>query len=175
MRGWWLIGIVLLSGCTGLPSGVTPVSGFMIEHYTGKWYEIARLDHRFERGLSHVTAEYSMNDDGSIRVVNRGYDSSSESWQEAVGKAYPLGDPGVGRLKVSFFGPFYGAYNILEIDRQDYQYTLVSGPTRDYLWILSRKPVLEPTILDDLVSSARELDFDTDSLIYVDHEEVKQY
>jgi len=170
MRYWLLVIAIFLGGCTGLPSGVSPVSDYDVERYTGKWYEIARLDHRFERGLSNVTAEYSMADDGSIRVVNRGYDNDGKSWQEAIGKAYPLGDPTVGQLKVSFFGPFYGGYNILKLDREDYQYSLVSGPSRSYLWILARQPKLEPAILDELISYARELEYDTDSLIYVDHE-----
>lgn len=161
--------LVWLAGCTGVPDGVTPVSDFDLERYLGKWYEIARLDHSFERGLSHVTAEYSMRDDGGVKVVNRGYDITSQQWKEAVGKAYPVAEPTEGRLKVSFFGPFYGGYNIVALDRENYRYSLVVGPNRSYLWILSREPQMAPGMYRELVQKAGELGFATDSLIYVDH------
>jgi apolipoprotein D and lipocalin family protein len=158
-----------LGACTGIPQGVTPVSEFEVERYLGKWYEIARLDHSFERGLDNVTATYSKRDDGGIRVINRGYDRLAGEWSEAEGKAFPIGEPGIGRLKVSFFGPFYGGYNIVMLDGQEYRYSMVSGPDRSYLWILSRTPELEPSILKMLVDKAGELGFDTEALIYVDH------
>ena len=160
---------VLLSGCTGAPDGVKTVTGFELERYLGTWYEIARLDHRFERGMTNVTANYSLQDDGGVRVINRGFDTAKKDWREAIGKAYPVGDPSSGRLKVSFFGPFYGGYNIIELDKQDYQYALVSGPNFSYLWILSRSPKLERTVLAQLVQQAQQLGFDTSSLIYVEH------
>ena len=164
-----LICIVFLGGCTGLPGGVTPVTGFELERYLGTWYEIARLDHRFERGLTHVTADYSMREDGGVRVINRGFNSKEQKWEEAEGKAYVMDDAATGRLKVSFFGPFYGGYNIIELDKQDYQYSLVSGPNYSYLWILSRTPQLQPDIVRQLVQRAKDLGFDTSSLITVDH------
>ena len=160
--------LLLLSGCTGVPKGVTTVNGFDLERDLGRWYEIARLDHRFERGMSHVTANYSLLPDGGVQVINRGFDTDKQEWEEAEGKAYPVGDPTIGQLKVSFFGPFYGGYNIIELESKDYSYSLVSGPNLSYLWILSRTPQLPQTVLDQLVEKARQLGFDTDSLIYVD-------
>ena len=165
--------LLLVTGftaCTGVPEGVTTVEGFQVERYLGKWYEIARLDHSFERGLIKVTADYSLREDGGIKVVNRGFDPEKQEWQEAVGKAYFVGEPDVGQLKVSFFGPFYGAYNILELDKEAYQYSLVAGPDRSYLWLLARSPELEQPIIDKLVEKALSLGFPTDELIYVTHQ-----
>jgi apolipoprotein D and lipocalin family protein len=159
----------LLSGCTGMPENVTVVEGFDSERYLGRWYEIARLDHSFERGLSHVTATYTRRRDGGIEVRNRGYDMQSGEWREALGKAYPLGEAGQGRLKVSFFGPFYGSYNILMLDHEAYAYALVAGPDRDFLWIMAREPQLAKATLKQLVDEAERLGFDTGGLIYVDH------
>ncbi|MEQ8206305.1 MAG: lipocalin family protein [Woeseia sp.] len=158
------------SGCVGTPEGVEPVAEFELNRYLGKWYEIARLDHRFERGMSNVTATYSMRDDGGVSVVNRGYKDSDGEWNDATGKAYFVGDADVGQLKVSFFGPFYGGYNIIELDKDRYQYALIAGPDRDYLWILARAPSLDPAISSRLVAKARALGFPTDELIYVDHD-----
>ena len=160
---------VLLVGCTGMPEGIVTVDDFELERYLGTWYEIARLDHRFERGLSNVTANYSMKEDGGVRVLNRGRNADGE-WEEAEGKAYFVDRPDAGRLKVSFFGPFYGGYNIVELDKVDYGYALVVGPNRDYLWILARQPDLDAATLQRLVAAARELDFPVDDLIYVEHD-----
>lgn len=159
--------LLLLNGCTGAPDGVVVVKDFEIDRYLGTWYEIARLDHRFERGLSQITANYSMRDDGGVHVVNRGYNTEEDEWDEAIGKAYFVGDSDVGQLKVSFFGPFYGGYNIIELDKAGYQYSLVAGPNRDYLWILSRTPQLDEATLEALVNKARDLGFATDELIFV--------
>lgn len=161
--------VLLATGCTGLPEGVTPVSGFDVNRYLGEWHEIARLDHRFERGLQKVSAQYSLRDDGGIRVLNRGYDAAQDAWKEAEGKAYFIDDPETGRLKVSFFGPIYGSYNIIELDHEDYRYALVCGPNRSYLWILARQPDLDAAIVGQLVVRAQQLGFDTDRLIYVKH------
>ena len=168
-RLFCILSVLLVSACTGIPEGVSPVTGFDVNRYTGNWYEIARLDHSFERGLQQVTAEYSVREDGGIRVINRGYDTKKQAWQQAEGKAYFIGDRDIGRLKVSFFGPFYGAYNIMELDRDDYQYAMISGPDKSYLWILARTPTLEQGILDRLVNQAADLGFDNEQLIYVDH------
>lgn len=159
---------VLVAGCGQIPEGLTAVEGFEQDRYLGKWYEIARLDHRFERGLEQVTANYSVRDDGSIDVLNRGFDTAKGEWREARGKARFAGDPGIAMLRVSFFGPFYGGYNVLDLDR-DYQIALVAGPTRDYLWILARRPDPSREEVDRLVRRAGELGFDTASLIYVTH------
>jgi len=157
----------LLSGCTGVPEGVAPVRGFDLERYLGTWYEIARLDHSFERGLINVTANYSLRDDGGVRVVNKGFDPQRQVWKQAEGKAYFVKSPNTGYLKVSFFGPFYGAYVILELDHAAYQYALVSGPNRDYLWILARQPELAESVKKGLLEKAKGLGFATDDLIWV--------
>jgi apolipoprotein D and lipocalin family protein len=169
-RPLWLLGVLFASGCLGVPDGVTPVSGFELDRYLGTWYEIARLDHRFERGLSNVTATYRPRDGAGIEVINRGYDPDAGTWREAQGKASFIGDPDVGALKVSFFGPFYGAYNIIALDRDEYRYALVCGPDRSYLWILAREPQLPDAVLRELVARAGALGFPTADLLYVDHD-----
>ena len=120
--------VLILCGCVGIPANVKPVENFKLERYLGKWYEIARLDHSFERGLTRVTAEYSLWDDGGVRVMNRGYFAIENRWKEAEGKAYFVRGSDQGYLKVSFFGPFYGAYIVFELDHKNYQYSLVCGP-----------------------------------------------
>jgi Bacterial lipocalin len=156
-----------LAGCTGIPEGVDPIRGFELDRYLGTWHEIARLDHSFERGLSDVTAEYSLRDDGGVRVINSGLDTVSGQRKSAEGKAYFVDNPSVGRLKVSFFGPFYGAYNIVALDKADYSYVMIAGNSTDYLWILARSPKLEPALLRQLVQQAQELGFPTQDLIYL--------
>ena len=159
--------LLFLPGCTGIPDGVSPITGFDVNRYLGTWYEIARLDHSFERDLEQVTAEYSLRDDGGIRVLNKGYNSVKQRWEQAEGKAYFTGDSKVGRLKVSFFGPFYGGYNIIDLDHEDYQYALVSGPNTSYLWILARQPVLDAAIVRQLLAKASRYGFDTSRMIFV--------
>lgn len=162
-----IICAVLLSGCLGMPESVKPVSGFELNNYLGKWYEVARLDHSFERGLSQVTAEYSARNDGGVSVLNRGYSEDKGEWKEAEGKAYFVNSQTDGYLKVSFFGPFYGSYVVFELDRENYRYAFVSGPNTDYLWLLSRTPTVEPEIMEKFVQMSRERGFDTERLIYV--------
>src|SRR5450631_1213142 len=106
MKKIWNLLTMLLTGCVGIPENVKPVQNFKPERYLGTWYEIARLDHRFERGLSRVTANYSLRDDGGLEVVNRGYSSKEKKWKEAEGRAYFVKGKDQGFLKVSFFGPF---------------------------------------------------------------------
>lgn len=162
--------ILFLTGCVGIPEDIKPVENFRLEKYLGKWYEIARLDHSFERGLSRVTADYSLRDDGGVRVLNRGYSAEKNSWKEAEGKAYFVKGSDQGYLKVSFFGPFYGSYVIFELDHEHYQYALVCGPDKSYLWILARSPELEDDIKNVLLKKAAASGFDTDKLIFVDHD-----
>lgn len=164
-----LLLLAVQSGCSGAPDGVEVVTGFELDRYLGTWYEIARLDHSFERGLSAVTANYSMREDGGVHVVNRGFSSEAGDFDEATGKAYFVGANDIGRLKVSFFGPFYGGYNIIELDKTAYQYSMVAGPNRSYLWILSRTPEIDPNTLKALTDKASELGFATQDLIFVEH------
>jgi apolipoprotein D and lipocalin family protein len=161
--------LTFLSGCVGIPDNVVPVGEFDVNRYLGTWYEIARLDHSFERGLEKVTAEYSLRSDGGVKVINRGFNPKSDTWKEVAGKAYFINDTSIGRLKVSFFGPFYGGYNIIELDKKNYSYSLICGPSKNYLWILARKPEMEESIKVELIKKAKTLGFDTDKLIFVKH------
>lgn len=158
---------LLICGCVAVPENVKPVHDFNLEKYLGKWYEIARLDHSFERGLTRVTATYSMRDDGGVKVVNRGYSEKDDAWRQAEGKAYFVKTPDVGYLKVSFFGPFYGSYVVFELDKKDYEYSAVSGPDKSYLWVLARRPTIKKELLDRIIKKAAALGFDTDKLILV--------
>ncbi|MGD8176561.1 lipocalin family protein [Marinimicrobium sp. ARAG 43.8] len=162
-----LLAVMLLSGCsnTGIPEGLEPVENLDVQRYLGQWHEIVRLDHGFEEGLEQVTATYSLREDGGVKVVNRGYNSESGEWEEAEGKAYFIEDDTTGRLKVSFFGPFYGGYNIIELD-EDYQYAMITGPDRSYFWLLFRSPEPDAERVEQLVNRADELGFDTDAFIY---------
>lgn len=160
---------LFLTGCVGIPENVKPVGQFELEKYLGKWYEIARLDHSFERGLTRVTAEYSVRDDGGVRVLNRGYSEKDRAWKEAEGKAYFVERPDQGYLKVSFWGPFYGSYVVFELDRESYQYALVCGPNRSYLWLLARSSQIEQGLKDTLIATAATLGFETSNLVFVDH------
>lgn len=159
---------LLLCGCTGLPVNTAPVDNFEIERYLGVWYEIARFDHSFERGLSHVSATYTMKDDGSIRVVNRGYSRQKGNWKTAEGSAAFVSSDKVGHLKVSFFGPFYSSYVILAIDPA-YRYALVCGPNKDYLWLLSRQSTMDASTFNHLVNTAQAMGFATSELLLVEH------
>jgi apolipoprotein D and lipocalin family protein len=167
-----LLSILLLlsiAGCVGLPENVKPVDNFKLEKYLGKWYEIARLEHSFERGLSKVTADYSLRDDGAVRVLNRGYSAEENSWKEAEGKAYFVKESDRGYLKVSFFGPFYGSYIVFGLDHENYQYSLVCGPDKSYLWILAREPEIKDDIRELLTKKAAAAGFDTGKLIFITH------
>lgn len=161
---------ILLTACTGIPEGVTPVTEFQVDRYLGKWYEIARLDHSFERGLEKVTADYALREDGGISVINRGYSPKDNKWKEAEGKAYFVDKTNEGYFKVSFFGPFYGSYIIFGLDKENYQYAFISGPNTSYLWLLSRTPTLPQAVIDKFKQQARNLGFDITKLIMVNHE-----
>jgi apolipoprotein D and lipocalin family protein len=162
--------VLLLTGCVGIPEKVKPVDHFKLEKYLGKWYEIARLDHSFERDLTRVTAEYSLRDDGGLKVANRGYSAKENKWKEAEGKAYFVKGSDQGYLKVSFFGPFYGSYIVLELDHENYEYSLVCGPDKSYLWILARSPKIKEDIKNILIAKATALGFDTNKFIYVNQD-----
>lgn len=158
---------VFQSGCVGVAPGIKPVDEFDINRYLGKWYEIARLDHSFERGLENVTAEYTLRDDGGVRVVNSGYSAKKRERQVAEGKAYFVSDKRAGHLKVSFFGPFYGSYVVFDLDKNGYEYAFVTSYSKDYLWLLSRKPTIEPQLRDRFLTIARQHGFKVEELIFV--------
>ena len=166
-----LFGTLLLAGCTTAPQGILPVDNFDLDRYLGTWYEIARLDHRFERGLSQVSASYSKRSDGGVDVINRGFNSQANKWKEAKGRAYFIGEPSVARLKVTFFWPFYGGYNVIELDQENYNYALICGPNKKYLWLLARTKTLDAGIKESLIAKAKTLGFNTSELILVKQEE----
>ena len=160
-----------LLGCTGIPEGIEPVTGFKQDRYLGTWHEIARLDHSFERGLTKVTANYRANTDGSIAVLNRGYDAEEDVWREAKGVARFIGASDVAHLKVSFFGPFYGSYIVFDLD-EDYEYAFVSGFNYDYLWLLARSPKITEGLRNEFVEKIRVLGFDPAKLVWLDQSPV---
>ena len=158
--------VLLATGCVSIPDNITPVTSFQIERYLGKWYEIARLDHRFERGLTQISAEYSMRPDGGLKVLNRGYSKEKQEWSEAEGRGYFVQSPNEAYLKVSFFGPFFGSYIVFELDTVNYQYALISGPDKSYFWLLARTPTIDDNLKKKLIAKAAALGFDTKKLIF---------
>lgn len=170
MKRLSLLLLIFLFGCTGKPDNIKPVENFQSEKYLGKWYEIARINHRFEKGLSKVTAEYSLRDGGGIKVVNRGYSAKDQQWRESVGKAFFVEDEQQAFLKVSFFGPFYGSYIVFELEQENYQYALVSGPDKSYFWLLSRTPEMDAALQKSLIDKAVQLGFDRQKIILVEQD-----
>ncbi len=152
---------------TGVPRGVQPITRFDLQRYLGRWYEVARIDHGFERGLSNASADYALRPGGRVQVINRGYHPPTGRWREARGVAAPVGDADTAHLKVSFFWPLHSSYIVFGLD-EDYQHALVSGPSHDYLWLLSRTPQLRPSARARLLEQARSAGFDTGRLLWVD-------
>lgn len=164
--------LFILSGCSSIPSGVQAVGNFDVNRYQGTWYEIARLDHSFERGLSNVSAIYTLRKDGGIDVLNKGFDKQSNRLKQVKGHACFVKDKTVGQLKVTFFWPFYGGYNVISIDYENYSHAMVCGPSRSYLWILAREKTLSRPVIDQLTKTAKNLGFKTDNLIFVEHDRI---
>ena len=160
----------ILIGCTGIPEDLKAVNNFDLNRYLGTWYEIARLDHRFERGLNNISADYTMNTNNSIKVINKGWNVTDQKWEQAEGKAYFVEQHDIGRLKVSFFGPFYGGYNIIDLDKKNYSYAMVTGPDKSYFWILSRTKQLPKAKLDALINRAKVMGFPVDKFIFVNQD-----
>jgi lipocalin len=141
-----------------------------LEKYMGKWYEIARFPHRFEKDLKCVTAEYSLLENGKVKVINRGHLTENSDKVKSVEGSANMPDKNFpGRLKVTFFWPFYGNYYVVELD-ENYQYALVGAPSRNYLWILSRNSFLESSTYDMLIVSAQKNGFDISKLEKVPHD-----
>ena len=156
--------LVLLFGCSVSKEMKTEfipaVKSFDIQRYLGTWYEIARLPNSFERGLDKVTAQYSLRDDGTIAVLNKGFDTSVGKWKEAHGKAR-FKEPRTGALlEVSFFWIFYADYKVIELDTVNYSYAMVTSTSKEYLWILSRTPHLDDSISNALLQKAGRWGFD---------------
>ncbi len=161
--------LFLFNSCVSIPKGAQAVTNFNADKYLGKWYEIARMDFRFEKNMDNTTAQYSKNDDGSIKVVNRGFKYTSNEWKEAVGKAKFVESADVARLKVSFFGPFYAGYNVVELD-EDYKYALVIGNNPGYCWILARTKTIPEDIKIKYLETAKRIGVETEKLIWPKHD-----
>lgn len=169
MRYSILVFLFFLVSCTGVPQGISPIDDFDLDRYLGDWYEIARLNHSFEDGLSKVKASYSLNPDGSVKVINRGFSTEKNEWEEAIGKALFVDEKNQGHLKVSFFGPFYGSYIIFKLD-EHYRYAYITGYNRDFLWLLSRTPTVNDAVKEDFIETVTALGFDTDEIIFVEQD-----
>ncbi len=164
-----LLGLFLLSSCKiKIPAGAEPVKNFNKDRYLGKWYEIARLDFRFEKNLKNVTADYALKKNGNISVLNQGYNYKKNKWVDAKGEAKPVGEPPVASLKVSFFKPFWAGYHV--IDLEDYRYALVIGDSLDNLWILSREKTIPEDIKQRFLAKAKSIGYQTNNLVWVKHD-----
>lgn len=161
--------VVLLYSCASIPKNAKAVKNFDIDRYLGIWYEIARFDFRFEKDLDNVSAQYSLNEDGNVIVLNSGYNYKKEEWKKAEGLAKFRGNKDVAELKVSFFGPFYAGYNVVALDK-NYQYALIAGKNLDYLWILSRTKSIPEEVKSNYLKIAEEIGYDTSKLIWVKHD-----
>ncbi len=161
--------VALLKSPAQKPKKANAVSPFDVEKYLGKWYEIARMDYKYEQGLSHVTAEYSLKSNCNLKVVNRGYNELKDEWEEATGKAKFANDPEVGQLRVSFFGPFYSGYNVIAVD-PDYEYALVAGESLDFLWILSRTTDIPEEVKQHFLEKAKLIGYKPEELVWTNHD-----
>ncbi len=161
--------VLLYRACKpSIPEGAEAVQDFNAEKYLGKWFEIARLDFRHEKNLNNVTADYSLKPDGSVKVVNRGYNYKKNEWEEAIGEARFVNEKTEGRLKVTFFKPFWSGYNV--IDLVDYQYALIAGDSLKYMWILSRSTHLPEDVKQRFLQKAKDLGYQTEDLVWVEHQ-----
>lgn len=154
--------LCLLVGCSKLTVDNSVVTNFDLNRFLGNWYEIARFDHSFERGMEQTKATYVLRKDGKVDVLNTGIKEGKYS--EAKGVAKLTDTPSL--LRVSFWGPFYSDYRIMLLD-DDYQYALVGGGSDDYLWILSRTPQISNEVKDKILAEAQKRGYDTDKLIWV--------
>jgi apolipoprotein D and lipocalin family protein len=172
----WLMPSLLISGigtllfinaCSGVkvPTGVSVVKPFDVEKYTGTWYEIARFDFTHEKNMSNVTATYTLQDNGTVGVLNKGFDEIKQKWKEAKGKAKFVGDRNEGALKVSFFGPFYAGYNVVMME-PDYENVLIFGEDRDYIWILSRNKTISSDVKQKFLDRANAAGYDVSRLVW---------
>ncbi|UFK97221.1 lipocalin family protein [Kaistella faecalis] len=161
-----ILGLLIFSSCSvKIPEGATAVNNFEKEKYLGKWYEIARLDFKWEKNMEQVTAEYSLKDNGHIKVDNKGYNYVKKEWKQSIGEARFVEDEKTSRLKVSFFKPFWAGYNVIEL-AGDYQYALVVGDDLDNMWILSREKTIPEDIKQRFLSKAKSLGYKTEELVW---------
>lgn len=149
-----------------IPEKATALNNFQLEKYLGTWYEIARLDFKYEKNLKNVTASYTLKNPTTVDVLNRGYDTVKHKWKDAKGVAKFRDAKDVAALKVSFFGPFYSGYNVVAID-EEYKYALVVGESLEYMWILSREKTIPESIKNDYLQKAKAIGYNTDDLVWV--------
>lgn len=159
----------LLASCASIPKKAKAVENFEISKYTGVWYEIARFDFRFEKNLNNVSAQYSLNEDGTVKVLNSGYNHKKGKWEKAKGLAKFRANKNTAKLKVSFFGPFYSGYNVIALD-ENYRYALVAGKNLKYLWILSRTKEIPAAVKANYLKIAEQIGYETSKLIWVKHD-----
>ncbi|MBQ0148954.1 MAG: lipocalin family protein [Flavobacteriaceae bacterium] len=162
--------VCIMNSCSvKVPNDINVVKNFDIKSYAGQWYEIARFDFKHEKDLKNVTATYTLNDDGSIKVVNKGYNYVKNEWEQSEGKAKFNGNESEAALKVSFFGPFYGGYNVVAME-PDYENVLVFGENKDYIWILSRNKTIPQNVKDKFVAKAKEAGYDLNRLVWTEQD-----
>ena len=182
MQSKIFLGLTLLTGGAfafwrfrpAIPQNVSAVADFDVRRYMGTWYEIARLDYIFERDVDNAAAQYSLNDNGTVQVVNSGYNHQKGEWVTAKGVAKFRGSENIAELKVSFFGPFYAGYNVIALDA-DYKYALVAGRNLNYLWVLSRAKTIPHETKNAYLALAEKVGYDTSRLIWVNQDENNPY
>lgn len=160
----------LMFGKLGIPEGMNAVTPFDIKRFEGTWYEIARLDHGFEKNMTHVSYTYTLTEGDDFKVENKAFDTKQGQWHSSAGKGGLVESPNIGRLKISYFGPFYGSFNIIAMD-PNYGWAMVTGPNARYFWILSRNKTLDNKIMQDLVRKAVSMGFKLEKLIQVDQKD----
>jgi len=161
----------LMFGKLGIPEGMSAVKPFDIKRFEGTWYEVARLDHGFEKNMTHVSYTYTAKESGGFQVDNKAFDTKSGQWQTSEGKGDLIADPNEGRLKISYFGPFYGSFNIIALDQDRYEWAMATGPNARYFWILSRQKTLDNHVMQDLVRKAVGMGFKLERMIQVDQKD----
>lgn len=149
-----------------IPPTAIPVSDFDLPRFMGKWYEVARIDNRYEKSLQRTQAEYTLLPNGTVRVENRGFDPRKREWHIATGKAKPVLGIDIGALKVAFWGPFYDGYNVVALDPK-YRWAMVVGSQLDRFWILSRTPFLPAGVEERLLRQARDMGVPVDRVLWV--------
>jgi apolipoprotein D and lipocalin family protein len=183
-RGWSVLGLAWLmalslslvaapkASAMGRPRPELPaletVRPFDLNRYLGKWYEIARIPQSFQKNCEKTTAEYSLRDDGSVRVLNRCFNVVSGEWKQAEGRATVPNRADPSKLKVSFFWPFSGNYWVIELGA-DYDYAVVGDPSREYLWVLSRQSSMDEVQLEEILARCEAKGFDTSRMVRTDH------
>ena len=152
------------------PSHVEPLSDFKLESYLGTWHEIARIENSIEEGLSNVTASYYLKKNGTIKVINKGFNDEDGEWEEAEGRAYFNSEENIAHLDVTFFWPFYVDYIVFQFEDSENGYAFVTSDSTDYLWLLAREPTVDEELIERFLKLAKKMNFNTDELIFVSQE-----